>query len=80
MREVHAYKRYWAMGSGFPYALGAMWARYDDLDAVDLATVGVEAGVAFDRSSAGPVLAYEVPLAPLGPRSGRGRPGEPPEA
>ena len=40
---------------------------------VDLATVGVEAGVAFDRSSAGPVLVYEVPLAPL-------RPGEPPEA
>ena len=64
MREVHAYKRYWAMGSGFPYALGAMWARYDDLDARDLAAVGVEAGVAFDRSSAGPVLVYEVPLAP----------------
>ncbi|OZC04577.1 hypothetical protein BSZ36_03960 [Rubricoccus marinus] len=64
MREVHGYKRYWAMGSGYPYALGAMWARYDDLEPGPLATLGAEAGIAFDRSSDGPVMVYEVALAP----------------
>ena len=63
MREVHEYKRYWAMGSGYPYALGAMWAEYDALGARALAERGVEAGVAFDRSSAGPVLSFEAALA-----------------
>ncbi len=66
MREVHGYKRYWAMGSGYPYALGAMWARYDDLAAEPLATVGVQAGVAFDRSSGGPAQVFSVPLAEQG--------------
>ena len=62
MREVHAYARFWAMGSGYPYALGAMWEAYSRLDARGLAERGVEAGVAFDRSSAGPVLSLEVKL------------------
>ncbi|MEM1056486.1 MAG: MFS transporter [Bacteroidota bacterium] len=62
MREVHEYRRYWAMGSGFPYALGAMWARYEALEAAEVARLGVEAGVAFDRSSAGPVLCREAAL------------------
>lgn len=56
MREVHEYRRFWAMGSGFPYALGAMWAQYDAVDAAECARLGAEAGVAFDRSSGGPVL------------------------
>ncbi|MEL6614356.1 MAG: MFS transporter [Bacteroidota bacterium] len=64
MREVHAYKRFWAMGSGYPYALGAMWARYDALEAGPLAEAGVEAGIAFDRSSDGPVQVHTVALAP----------------
>jgi ATP-dependent protease HslVU (ClpYQ) peptidase subunit len=63
MREVHAYKRFWAMGSGYPYALGAMWEAYDRLEARALAERGAEAGVAFDRSSAGPVLSFETALA-----------------
>lgn len=63
MREVHAYRRFWAMGSGFPYALGAMWEAYDRLGARALAERGVEAGIAFDRSSAGPVLSFELELA-----------------
>ena len=62
MREVHAYRRFWSMGSGSPYALGAMWAQYDALDAQALAEAGVAAGCAFDRSSAGPVLGHTVRL------------------
>lgn len=65
MREVHEFSRFWAMGSGASFALGAMHARWadaeaGDLDAAALATLGVEAGCAFDRSSAPPVEVYEV--------------------
>ena len=60
MREVHEFSRFWAMGSGASYALGAMHARWAGaeqgaLDAAALAALGVEAGCAFDRSSAPPV-------------------------
>ena len=42
--------------------LDAKTARYDDLDARALAERGVEAGVAFDRSSDGPVLSFELEI------------------
>ena len=65
MREVHEYSRYWAMGSGSGYALGAMHARWPEveagaLDAGALAAVGVEAGCRFDTASGPPVTVYEV--------------------
>ena len=74
MREVHEFKRFWAMGSGFAYALGAMQARYDDApDAAALATAGVEAGCLFDRSSALPVSVFEFESGPA-PERARARP------
>ena len=65
MREVHEFSRYWAMGSGASFALGAMHARWAEAEAGDLsagalAAVGVEAGCRFDPSSGGPVTVYEV--------------------
>ena len=63
MREVHEFKKFWAMGSGYAFALGAMQARYDDLDAAALATLGVEAGCTFDRSSGLPVSVFEFEAA-----------------
>jgi ATP-dependent protease HslVU (ClpYQ) peptidase subunit len=65
MREVHEFSRFWAMGSGAAYALGAMHARWPEaeagtLDAGGLAALGVEAGCTFDRSSGLPVTVYEV--------------------
>ena len=64
MREVHEFKRYWAMGSGFAYALGAMSARYDGApDASAVASLGVEAGCTFDRSSGLPVSVFEIEAA-----------------
>ncbi|MEM0961126.1 MAG: MFS transporter [Bacteroidota bacterium] len=65
MREVHEYTRYWALGSGSAYALGAMHARWPDvesgaLDAGALAGIGVEAGCQFDTASGPPVTVYEV--------------------
>ena len=65
MREVHEFTRFWAMGSGAGYALGAMHARWaeaeaGELDAGALAAVGVEAGCRFDTASGPPVTVYEV--------------------
>ena len=78
LREVHEYRHYWAMGSGMPFALGAMWARYgeDELSAEAIATLGVEAGAEFDRSSAPPVYVHTIPVAdgpPPAPRAVRTR-------
>ena len=65
MREVHEFTRYWAQGSGAHFALGAMHARWpdveaDNLDAGALAALGVEAGCRFDTASGPPVTVYEV--------------------
>jgi len=64
MREVHEFTRYWAMGSGASFALGAMHARWPEAEAGDLtagalAALGAEAGCRFDANSAPPVTVYE---------------------
>lgn len=50
-RDVIAYNRYWALGSGADFALGAMRAVYDTLDCTEIATRGVEVGCEFDSAS-----------------------------
>jgi len=63
MREVFEYKKFWAIGSGREFALGAMHAVYDqDLSAEEIARVGVAAGVEFDINSALPISLYNVKL------------------
>jgi ATP-dependent HslUV protease subunit HslV len=63
-REVFSFDRFWGIGSGRNYALGAMHAVYDrpDFGAGDIARVGVDAGVEFDKSSAGPIDVHVVSL------------------
>lgn len=53
-RDVLGYTRYWAIGSGADYALGAMRALYDHGDCEEVARAGVEAGCAFDSGSSLP--------------------------
>ncbi|QLG88063.1 MFS transporter [Chitinibacter bivalviorum] len=60
LREVYEFQRFWAMGSGRDFAIGAMHVLYDQLDAVALAKVGVEAGCAFDVSSSLPMTSYQL--------------------
>ncbi|NHQ84970.1 MFS transporter [Iodobacter sp. HSC-16F04] len=62
LREVYEYQRFWGIGSGRDYAIGAMNAVYDnpDLSAADIARIGVEAGCAFDVSSSMPMTSYSV--------------------
>lgn len=55
LREVYEYRRFWAIGSGAEYALGAMYAAYDEHeDAEAIARIGVAAGAEFDAGSSMP--------------------------
>lgn len=63
LREVYEYSRYWAVGSGACYALGAMhavWDRYKS--ARDIARAGAEAGAHFDTASQLPLTLKTVRL------------------
>lgn len=60
-RNVNEYSRFWAIGAGREYALGAMHATYDRLkDPVAIARHGVNAAIAFDNSCGGPVHAHAM--------------------
>ncbi|SDO96382.1 ATP-dependent HslUV protease, peptidase subunit HslV [Ralstonia sp. 25mfcol4.1] len=63
-REVFSFDRFWGIGSGRNYALGAMHAVYDrpEMGAGDIARIGVDAGIEFDKSSAGPIDVHTVKI------------------
>jgi ATP-dependent HslUV protease, peptidase subunit HslV len=66
-REVFSFERFWAIGSGRNFALGAMYAAYPrGRTAAAIAELGVAAGMEFDRSSAGPCRVFEVAAAGAG--------------
>lgn len=70
-REVDEYNRFWAIGSGELYALGAMHAVYEQMDdAEEIARIGVAAGCEFDDGSGLPCISYTVKLRPQ-KRSGK---------
>ena len=58
-REVFSFDRFWAIGSGRAFALGAMHAAWDrPRTARQIAIAGVEAGCEFDKNSALPVALH----------------------
>jgi ATP-dependent protease HslVU (ClpYQ) peptidase subunit len=62
-REVFEYDRFWSIGSGRNFALGAMFAAYDKgKGAADIAKTGVAAGIEFDTASSGPVVCCTMKL------------------
>ena len=62
-REVFDYDRFWGIGSGRNFALGAMFAAYDRCKtAADVAKIGVEAGAEFDTATQGPIVLHTVKL------------------
>ncbi len=66
-REVFEFDRFWAIGSGRTYALGAMQAVWDaKRSAREVAEIGVKAGCEFDKNSDGPVKAHTMKLAVKG--------------
>ncbi len=63
LREVTEYTRFWAIGSGSEYALGAMFAVYDDYEDVrSIAEKGVSAGAEFNNASALPLTSQVVKM------------------
>ena len=62
-REVFEFERFWAIGSGRRFALGAMHALQGRAkNAAELAEAGVLAGCEFDTSSAAPVRLHTLKL------------------
>jgi ATP-dependent HslUV protease subunit HslV len=62
-REVFEFDRFWAIGSGRSFALGAMYAMFDKArTAREVAELGVRAGCEFDKNSAAPVRAHTIKL------------------
>ena len=62
-REVFSFDRFWGIGSGRNFALGAMYAAYDGAhDAQAIAEIGVKAGAEFDKSSAAPfqIISFDM--------------------
>ena len=63
LREVTEYKKFWAIGSGAEYALGAMFAVYDNgASAKEVAKIGVAAGAEFNNASSLPISSYVIDL------------------
>ena len=62
-REVFQFDRFWAIGSGRSFALGAMFATWDKAkSAREVVETGVRAGCEFDKNSAGPVKVHTLKL------------------
>jgi ATP-dependent protease HslVU (ClpYQ) peptidase subunit len=62
-REVFEYDRFWAIGSGSSYALGAMYTVYDRLStAEEIAEVRVSASCEFDDGTGLPFTIHSTKL------------------
>lgn len=63
-RTVQEFSRFYAYGSGSPYALGAMYAAYRaaNLDAEAIARLGVMAAVEFHDETGAPVQSFVIDL------------------
>ena len=60
-REVFSFERFWGIGSGRNFPLGAMYASYDRLRTAEaIAEAGIRAGAEFDKSSSLPVRVYAM--------------------
>ena len=64
MREVFEFDRFWAIGSGRDFALGAMFVLYDKTKSpAAIAQAGIHAGAEFDTGTSEPINLHEVKLA-----------------
>jgi ATP-dependent HslUV protease, peptidase subunit HslV len=64
MREVFEFDRFWAIGSGRDFALGAMYVTYPRAkDPAKVARIGVEAGAEYDTGTSLPMSLHTVTLA-----------------
>ena len=63
LREVFEFDRFWSIGSGRNFALGAMHSSFlGARSAAKIAEIGVAAGIEFDSSSGPPIVVNTVVL------------------
>ncbi|MFZ0660099.1 MAG: hypothetical protein WAM05_15345 [Candidatus Binataceae bacterium] len=64
-RAVQQFSQYYAYGTGWQHALGAMYAVYSEngRSAVDVAHIGINAAAEFNSDTGLPVVCYSLPLA-----------------
>lgn len=63
-REVYEYEKFWALGSGFDCAMGAMYSTYDLLDEPEqIAENAVKAACEFNDSCGLPMTIHSIKLA-----------------
>ena len=63
MREVFEFDRFWAIGSGRDFALGAMYTTYPKAKSpAAVATAGILASAEFDTGTSEPITMHEVRL------------------
>ena len=63
LREVFEYRKFWAIGAGAEFALGAMYTCYEELDDPQaIAEKGIEASAEFNNATALPITSYCVKL------------------
>lgn len=63
LREVYEFERFWAIGSGTEYALGAMYAVYNFFDEPEkIAETGIRAACEFDDGCGLPLEIFSVEL------------------
>lgn len=64
MREVFEFDRFWAIGSGRDFALGAMYVAYGRAaDPAKVAKIGIEAGAEYDTGTSLPMSLHTVTIA-----------------
>jgi ATP-dependent HslUV protease subunit HslV len=62
-REVFEFDRFWGIGTGRAFALGAMYAGFDKAkSAREVAELGVRAGCEFDKNSSAPFHVQTIKL------------------
>lgn len=63
LRTVIEYSKFFALGPGYKYALGAMLTAYDEArSAEDVVRVGLEAAVEFDEDTGAPLDVRQIEL------------------
>lgn len=63
LRDANEFERFWAIGSGADFAIGAMHACYEQYDsAEEIAKAGIMAGTEFDNASALPMTCQVINL------------------
>ncbi len=66
LRSVMEYTKFYAFGSGYRFALGAMWVLYGTgASAEEIARAGLEASAEFDGSTRAPIEVKTVSLGTL---------------